>query len=304
MRPPERPIRQRTTVSGSAGKVFYIDGNGSLWLGPKSYKSATDNWRTHPGSRIYDLCVNGIQDAISLASYGELSLGNPGIYGILREDESVSVAEWHSGCPEGLSKWKNIVSIAVGRGYIVGLTKEKIVQFSGNSIYGEERVTSWTDIVEICSGANFVLGLTSNGKVKAVGRDYDGQCRTKNWDGIVSIAVGGYHSVGLRSDGSVLATGYNKFGQCNVSGWKKIIAISANGNHTIGLCEDGTVVATGKNDDGSCNVTEWKDIIAIQATVDGTIGWKADGTILTAGKTFGDGQLPKGTFRIPQVLTV
>jgi len=120
--------------------------------------------------------------------------------------------------------------------------------------------SSWSDIVEIAAGGDFSIGLKKDGLVVAVGKNDDGQCNVYNWQNIISISAGSSHTVGLKKDGSVVAVGKNDDGQCNVSNWQNIIAISAKSNNTVGLMQDGKVIVVGNNENGQCKTEGWRNI--------------------------------------------
>lgn len=54
---------------------------------------------------------------------------------------------------------------------------------SDREIY--EEINSWRDIVAVAAGYSFTLGLKSDGTVVGVGYYLDGQRNTDNWEKIV-----------------------------------------------------------------------------------------------------------------------
>ena len=97
----------------------------------------------------------------------------------------------------------------------------------GNNADGQCDVSDWTDIVAIAAGTNFTVGLKSDGTVIATSVPkgsmyYYGQNNVTTFTGIVEIVANGYQSIGLKSDGTVVAVGNNDYGQCNVSTWTNI----------------------------------------------------------------------------------
>jgi hypothetical protein len=113
-------------------------------------------------------------------------------------------------------------------------------------------VSNWTDIIEVAAGNRFTVGLKSDGTVVAVGETSLGQCDVGEWTGITQVAAGGTHTVGLMSDATVVAVGNNDHGQCDVAGWTDIEQVAAGGWHTVGVRSDGIVVAVGNNNFGQC----------------------------------------------------
>ena len=139
-------------------------------------------------------------------------------------------------------------------------------------------VSQWQDIVDVAAGGTFTVGLVSDGTVVVTGSDADGVYAAKDWTGIVAIAAGERSVVGLKADGTVVAAGYNNEtergyqtgwageGRADVSEFSDIVAIAA-GYRIIGLRYDGTVVASGMNTGGDVtqlnyvyDVSGWYDI--------------------------------------------
>jgi hypothetical protein len=152
-----------------------------------------------------------------------------------------------------------------------------------NDSYSITANFEWFDIIQVAAGGFYTVGLKADGTVVAVGFNYNGQCNVNNWTDIIQISVGWAHTVGLRSDGTVVAVGHNWYGQCNVSGWADIIQIVAGDEHTVGLRSDGTVVSAGNNDWGQRNLGDWTDIMQVSASQTHTVGVKTDGTVVAVG---------------------
>ncbi len=147
---------------------------------------------------------------------------------------------------------------------------------------GTFELKGWNDIVSVADGRSYVIGIRSDGTVICNDYDYSGTIDTSNWKDIVAIAADS-SIVGLREDGTVVSTGLNENGEGNVSDWTDIISISTSRYCTLGLKSDGTVVAAGRNTSGQMNVKEWKNVVAIAAGEYFSIGLKTDGTMLIAG---------------------
>ena len=181
--------------------------------------------------------------------------------------------------------WNDIVAIAVGRDYAVGLKADGTVVADGANTFGQCDVSGWNEVVAIAASKcrHHTVGLKADGTVVAVGLNEDGQCDVSGWSDIVAISAGINYTVGLKADGTVVAVGNNKYGQCNVSSWTDIVAISAGIDATIGLKANGTVVAVGDNKYGQCDVTNWSNIVAISAGGYHTVGLRADGTVVAVG---------------------
>lgn len=198
---------------------------------------------------------------------------------------------------KGLDVWEDIVAVAGGDGFTIGLKREGTLvtsfEKSFENKYGEGDVGGWTDIVAIACGNYHTIGLRNDGTVVATGLNFNGQCDVGSWTEIVAIASNVSHTVGLKSDGTIVATGWNGKGQCDVDGWQDIVDVACGLSHTVGLKSDGTVVAVGRNNYGQCNVGDWTNIVAICCGDDHTVGLKSNGTLVTTGRNH-DGQCNVG----------
>lgn len=139
----------------------------------------------------------------------------------------------------------------------------------------------WQDMVEVAAGVGYAVGLRKDGTVVAAGSNKRGQCGVEGWHDIVSVASGGYHTVGLREDGTVVAVGNNEHGQCKVDGWRDIVSISANSYMTVGIHMGGTAVTVGTTPDGyRVDLSDWKNLAAVFYSEERRIGVCQDGRFL------------------------
>ena len=110
---------------------------------------------------------------------------------------------------------------------------------------GQCNVHEWRDIVAVAAGPGFSVGLKVDGRVIASGLNRYGQCNVRLWHDVIKISVGARHTVGLKRDGTVVATGQNKHGECDVSRWRNIIHVSAGYMCTFGIKKDHSVLVAG-----------------------------------------------------------
>lgn len=185
---------------------------------------------------------------------------------------------------ESVSNWTNIKSFQTFYPQsAVAVTNDGFVYASYPTYNdGTEKLDGWDNIVSVADGRSYVVGLRKDGTVKCNVYGYSGTIDTSEWKDIVAISAG-TSVVGLKNDGTVVATGLNSYGEGNVSDWTDIIAISTSTDYTLGLKRDGTVVATGRNSSGQMDVTNWTDIVAIAAGEYFSIGLKSDGSMVLAG---------------------
>jgi hypothetical protein len=182
-----------------------------------------------------------------------------------------------------ISGWSDIVQVEIEQFHVIGLKSDGTVVADGYNAYGQCDVSGWSDIVQVAAGCSNTVGLKSDGIVVAVGDNGYGQCNVSGWSDIVQVAAGCSNTVGLKSDGIVVAVGDNGYGQCNVSGWSDIVQVAAGCSNTVGLKSDGIVVAVGDNGYGQCNVSGWSDIVQVAAGRGHTVGLKSDGTVVAVG---------------------
>lgn len=184
-------------------------------------------------------------------------------------------------------EWDNIVSLACGYTYLVGLRSDGTVSVATSRRSDIARyVEDWKNIVAVSARGNgTVMGLKADGTVVSMGIPYNSADpdKVKNWKNIVAIAAGEKFGLGLRADGTVVATGNNEYGQCDVDDWKDIVAIAANSRTVLGLKSDGSVVSAGYGNEGEREVQAWRDIVSVALGSNCAIGLLPDGTVITAG---------------------
>lgn len=77
-------------------------------------------------------------------------------------------------------RWTDIVNLAAGDYYLVGLKADGTILFAGSlDEIGDEaanKMSAWQNIVQISAGHDYVIALTENGKVLCAGKDDYGQC--------------------------------------------------------------------------------------------------------------------------------
>lgn len=199
-------------------------------------------------------------------------------------ESRVTSANAMSEVVKAVSGWNNIKFFqAIYPHSAVAIDKDGSVYAAYPSYAdGTVKLNGWENIVAIADGGCYVVGLKDDGTVILNDYDYSGKLDTSEWKDIVAISAGS-SLIALKEDGTVVATGLNRFGEGNVSEWNDIIAISTYHSYTLGLKEDGTVVAAGQSPFGAMDITEWSNIVAIQAGSYFSIGLKTDGTMVISG---------------------
>ena len=213
--------------------------------------------------------------------------------------------------------WTNIVDIAAGQGFTIGLKEDgrvvgvgqiDIVAFSVKKprtrpVNINEIVADWHDIVAVYAGGGWVIGLKKDGTVNVAGNMYLKEIDLSEWHDIVDVSGNYSFIMGLRSDGTVVATGsiyreefdkntgyyVQKYSDAQdvFNDWHDIKLIAVGSNFAIGMQSNGKIVSYGSNRYGQLDTNEeWCDIIAIAAGNGIAIGLKADGTVVSTGKIY------------------
>ena len=142
----------------------------------------------------------------------------------LKSDGTIVVSD--KDVYDGLSDWKNIISIDVCGDHIVGLKKdgtvvgaEEDVELDYYFYYGELEVGSWSDIVAVSTGLNHTIGLRSDGTVvatKYINNDYGGVSNSEYISEYITEADRQAISDAISGIESTYV------GQCDVYGWTNI----------------------------------------------------------------------------------
>ncbi|MBP7402008.1 MAG: hypothetical protein KBA30_05270 [Clostridia bacterium] len=188
--------------------------------------------------------------------------------------------------------WSDILSIACGPEYVVGLRSDGTVLARGTEVMEEAglaclKVTAWTDIVAITAGQSqdgrysWTAGLRSDGTVAITGHDPSGKHFPEigAWSGIKAITVAEGRLFGLRGDGTVAASGGEHF---ESAGWTGVTALAGSDDLLVGLREDGTVLVcgTGLDDPMTTAIADWSGIRSVAAGPGIVAGVREDGTLV------------------------
>ncbi len=173
------------------------------------------------GSTLVGIRSSGIVNAIGNNDFGQIerlnNLSNVKKV-ILSPTHSIELyadgtvfGSGHNGSFQlNVENWNNVVQVAVGEGFTVGLHKNGEILYAGSSAHFEiTQLFEWTDVVYIAASNSHVLGLTYDGDVLAIGDNAYGQTRTDQLKNMGLISAGGEHTIGISFDGAVLGTGRN-----------------------------------------------------------------------------------------------
>ena len=87
--------------------------------------------------------------------------------------------------------------------------RDGTVVAAGSNDKGQCNVQDWTDIIAVAAGFEYTVGLKSDGTVVATGSNPNGQCDVQDWTDIVTIYVGNTatDTIGVKSDGTIVGVG-------------------------------------------------------------------------------------------------
>ena len=208
-----------------------------------------------------------------------------------------------------VSDWNQIIAIAVGNGFSIGLREDGHVAFAGD--YDSEainRVSTWDNVKRIevvtvenhdenCTGS-YIVGYRKDGDIALTyisGSDGDDDLisdqepwteeELAGWSGIEQVILTYDVIVGRKTDGSVLWRSKIEEEALKVmDSWTSIIQIMEASGIIFGLKDNGTVVATGELDNGSAiKPEEWKNVNQLCKYYDGQdrlCGIQSDGTFV------------------------
>ncbi len=108
------------------------------------------------------------------------------------------------------SKWTDVTKVEIGEDYIIALTKNGKVLYSGEA-GTKSACTNFNHCVDIAADNNYVIGLSASGKVSLAGTtskftDF-GRIEANGWDNMYFIAGGKYLIAGLTASGELKLAG-------------------------------------------------------------------------------------------------
>lgn len=250
------------------------------------------------GKNGYDqLSVDTWENIISIDIYGTLTIA-------LQQNEIAMITGTYDGNEiSNLENWHDLIDVAAGEQFVVGLKNNKTVIADGHNGNGQINVDDWQNIIAIDAGSRFTVGLTGNQELLFAGFDNGQQAdfdkTPEAWKDVVNISAsggekgkkGGGHTVGLKSNGTLVAVGDNEYGQCDFSDtekWSDIVKVATGDWYTVGLKSNGTVVITGENAPRNKYIDEeilnkYTNIVDIAAGYGQTLLLTEDGEIIAFG---------------------
>lgn len=135
-----------------------------------------------------------------------------------RNDGSMIAANaWEVTDPYMTSLEKRIVSgTAVDDRMLLVLDNGR-VKATGESSVLENLVATWTDMLQVAVGNGFAIGLKEDNSVLSIGAPNNEELSVSGWENVAAICVGGSHILGLCEDGTVLTDGSEAGGLANIA---------------------------------------------------------------------------------------
>lgn len=170
------------------------------------------------------------------------------------------------------------------------------------SAAGQEAVASGNRVVSIACGRGFLVGLRNNGRMalsKDTGWYQHDFLNVPDWTQITAIDVDadGQYILGLRFDGTVVASVPARYGifatedilEKQFQECGPCVSIEAGARTCFGVRKDGTVFVAffdhDSRDDWESGkiekVLQWKDIVRVEQIDSDVYGWKKDGSIVS-----------------------
>lgn len=208
-----------------------------------------------------------------------------GTYGVnfsafVKAGETVAYFGSDKMMKQEVSGWKNIVALAAGNGYILGLHRNGTVSAWGKNDVGQCNVDGWKRIVQIAAEGNVSVALDADGRIHMCGMT---ACihLAVHWTKIQKIALGGMMLVGLCADGSVKVAGNESYS--HVADWSKTVDIAAGDHYILAALADGHVAAAGHGIGSEYEAMKWHDIVRVQAKGSCSVGIDKNGKVWYVG---------------------
>jgi alpha-tubulin suppressor-like RCC1 family protein len=285
----KQPLSQTVVVGGKCS--FSVDARGSL---PLSYQ-----WRFNgndiPGATNASLALSnltadqtGYYSVLIANPLGQISSAKAQLAVVRVYVSSTDTRYAPTNVPVTAT---NLVALAAGRGFLLGLRADGTVTGWANSVYGSE-VRYQTNVpaglsnaASIVVGSTFCMALRSNGTVAAWGQSGTLISQTNVLTNIMAVAAGANNGIALRSNGTVYVWGLTTYGQTNIPrDLVNVIGVAVGDSHCLALRADGRVVSWGYNGYGQTNVPAGlSNVIAVQACANGSMAIRRDGTVVAWG---------------------
>ena len=175
-------------------------------------------------------------------------------------------------------------TLAAGERHTVALLESGSVVAAGDNSNGACNVSFWSDVVAVAAGADFTLGLKSDGSVLLAGEVNDSFARTvESWQDIISVNARSDTAVALKSDGTVLVAG-GSVPQSELNDWAYISDVFlCRSGAVVGLKIDGTLAVAGsRSDSGLAEIQTWSGV----RYAEGDFGLHSDGRMLSVSEDY------------------
>ena len=173
-----------------------------------------------------------------------------------------------------VSSWTDIVALASGRNFLIGLRADGTAVLAGNAVYGKYDVKDWQDVIAIDCTYEAAYGLRRDGSLIGIGKTGNAISDRNGWHDIVDIAIG-THAAALRADGMILLAIGDQTHQIQAP--EGTIAIDTISTNVVCLLEDGSVAAPQSIADIQFEIKDYRNQVAL---IDGKIFVDSEGNLL------------------------
>ena len=136
--------------------------------------------------------------------------------------------------------------MACGDEYAVSVTDGGRVRFAGSNAYGQEKSSGWQNIRAVYGSRDYLLGLTEDGRILFSGRDLHGICAgVSHWCSVDMVACSPTRAAALLLGGRVVCVGDSENGCDETAEWIDVRDICCGRDFTLGLTSSGRVLIAG-----------------------------------------------------------
>ena len=193
-------------------------------------------------------CDSHINECNSWKNISALSAGWHHVVGLKTDGTCVAnTVTWNTGYgydgQSEVGEWRNIVSVACGKNFSIGLTSYGHIVYTGKKEYSYlPEVTKWDNVEMIAAGGESIVGLTKDGAILTINALTDNIDPTK---GIVQMIIVQGQVYALYTDGTVGGGAERTNSRVAFPFIKEsnVISIFGRPGSVYALTEDGRIIA-------------------------------------------------------------
>ena len=226
-----------------------------LAMGSDGYMALAENGRIYVSlDQEFNCCrrrLEELRDVIDIAASENyvVALHTNGRVTCICKSDSIEKSDVIANA---VSQWNNIIQVACGYDFVVGLRSNGTLVSAGNDYY----CPSWQGLVQFDAFSTDYLPLGQYGERFFVRQKHPTIALLNNgavvsnfaeevelWKDVTKVSVGHGYAVGLKRDGTVYAMGDEYFVRI-VESWKNVVDVECNYLSAVALLSDGTVETT------------------------------------------------------------